>query len=56
VLYPVGKVEDLAKAITILLHDDAKYKHYQEEGLKRANDFDAERIGKMYLNSFPNEL
>jgi len=53
-LYPVGKVEDLAKAITIFLHDDEKFNTYQEKALKRANDFDAERIGKMYLNSFPN--
>ncbi len=47
-LVPTKNPEALAKAIIDLLKDESKRKVYQEEGIKRAKDFDLDNIGRQY--------
>lgn len=47
-LVPTNNPEALAKAIIDLLKDENKRKDYQEEGIKRAEDFDLDNIGRQY--------
>jgi len=49
ILYPVGDIPLLAKAIRVMLNDDEAYEQFVQKGLARAEDFDAEAISKRYL-------
>ncbi|HHH49669.1 MAG TPA: glycosyltransferase [Saprospiraceae bacterium] len=55
-LYPVGSVDLLTKALQQLLENEELRDHYVKKGLERATDFDADRITKSYLKTFPKEL
>lgn len=52
VLVPVGDHESLARAITELLSDVNRLKHYSENGIKRAIDFDKTVIAEKYMSKF----
>ena len=48
VLYPVGDVENLTKAIKLLVKNKNLKEKYSQFGLKRANDFSVEKIIEKY--------
>lgn len=50
VLVPVGDHKSLAGAIAELLFDDNRLKHYSENGIKRAMDFDKSEIANKYIS------
>lgn len=50
VLVPVGDHEILARAITEMLSDVNRLKHYSENGIKRAFDFDKSTIANKYIS------
>ncbi|MFT5383271.1 MAG: glycosyltransferase involved in cell wall biosynthesis [Saprospiraceae bacterium] len=54
ILHPVGRADLLAKALLIILEDETLRDDYIRKGYERAADFEAEKIGEIYLNSFPN--
>ena len=51
-LVPVANPESLRKAILQLLFDDEVRAHYQEQSLKRAEDYEVDKITKEYVDSF----
>jgi len=51
VLVPVGDSKTMAKAIGELLYDTVRLRHYSENGLKRARQFDKALIKKEYLRN-----
>ena len=55
-LYPVGSVDLLTKALRQLLDSSELRNHYVKKGLERATDFDADRITKSYMKTFPKEI
>ena len=55
ILYPVGAVELLAKALYDLLTDKTLLDNYVQEGFVRAKDFDQIKIAEQYLLSFGQE-
>lgn len=56
VLYPVGAVGLLAKAINSLLNDEQKYTRYIQQGLERVKDFDETKIANQYLEIFGKSI
>ena len=48
ILYPVGDVEKLVKAINLLIENKDLRKKYAELGLKRAKDFSIDKIVEQY--------
>lgn len=55
ILHPVGNVNLLADAILLLLTDETLRSNYIETGYSRASDFEAEKIGAIYSNTFPKK-
>lgn len=55
VLYPVGRMDLLAEAITSLLNDRNMCQKYAEAGQSRAQDFDINIISEKYRRALNNE-
>ena len=55
ILHPVGRADLLAEAILKMLTDETLRANYISKGYVRAADFEAEKIGGIYLNTFPKE-
>jgi glycosyltransferase involved in cell wall biosynthesis len=55
ILHPVGRADLLAEAILKMLTDETLRTNYINRGYVRAADFESEKIGEIYLNTFPKE-
>jgi len=55
ILYPVGDIESLVKAISIMLNNKKLRNFYIEKGKRRAFDFSVEKIIKEYKKVLLNE-
>ncbi len=51
-LYPVGAIDLLAKALQLLLEDDTLRQEFIKEGFERVKDFDQVKIAEQYLRLF----
>ena len=51
-LYPVGAIDLLARALQLLLEDDTLRQEFIKEGFERVKDFDQVKIAEQYLRLF----
>lgn len=54
ILYPVGEVELLNKAMKMLLEDKDLYNEFVRKGYERIEEFDDAKITQKYIDTFPS--
>ena len=52
ILYPVGKVDELKKAILLLLKDEKLRKEYETKAFEQSKNFSIEKISKIYKEAY----